>query len=78
MNKPLYVVAESFKFVRLFPLNQQDLPDEFKVLYYNSFLVLGIDILFTKFKCEKVEYVHRLYKKIYFTWVIPSLFLEFI
>jgi len=31
MNKPLYVVAESFKFVRLFPLNQHDLPDEFKV-----------------------------------------------
>ncbi|KAL4224087.1 Translation initiation factor [Mactra antiquata] len=30
MNKPLYVVAESFKFVRLFPLNQQDLPNEFK------------------------------------------------
>ncbi|XP_045171611.2 translation initiation factor eIF-2B subunit alpha-like [Mercenaria mercenaria] len=30
MNKPLYVVAESFKFVRLFPLNQHDLPNEFK------------------------------------------------
>ncbi|XP_058387251.1 translation initiation factor eIF-2B subunit alpha isoform X2 [Diceros bicornis minor] len=29
-NKPFYVVAESFKFVRLFPLNQQDVPDEFK------------------------------------------------
>ncbi|KAK9729757.1 translation initiation factor eIF-2B subunit alpha [Basidiobolus ranarum] len=25
-NKPFYVVAESFKFVRLFPLNQYDLP----------------------------------------------------
>lgn len=30
-NKPFYVVAESFKFVRLFPLNQQDVPDRFKV-----------------------------------------------
>lgn len=30
-NKPFYVVAESFKFVRLFPLNQQDVPDKFKV-----------------------------------------------
>ncbi|KAL5017493.1 hypothetical protein ScPMuIL_007082 [Solemya velum] len=30
MNKPFYVVAESFKFVRLYPLNQQDLPNQFK------------------------------------------------
>lgn len=30
MNKPCYVVAESFKFTRLYPLNQYDLPDEFK------------------------------------------------
>ncbi|TEA41377.1 hypothetical protein DBR06_SOUSAS7910051, partial [Sousa chinensis] len=32
-NKPFYVVAESFKFVRLFPLNQQDVPDKFKARY---------------------------------------------
>lgn len=32
-NKPFYVVAESFKFVRLFPLNQQDVPDKFKVSF---------------------------------------------
>lgn len=30
LNKPVYVICESFKFVRLYPLNQQDLPDEFK------------------------------------------------
>ena len=30
-NKLFYVVAESFKFVRLYPLNQQDVPDKFKV-----------------------------------------------
>ncbi|KAL0979397.1 hypothetical protein UPYG_G00184540 [Umbra pygmaea] len=29
-NKPFYVVAESFKFVRMYPLNQQDVPDRFK------------------------------------------------
>ncbi|XP_043924488.1 translation initiation factor eIF-2B subunit alpha [Protopterus annectens] len=29
-NKPFYVVAESFKFVRLFPLNQHDVPAKFK------------------------------------------------
>lgn len=27
LKKPFYVVAESFKFSRLFPLNQNDLPD---------------------------------------------------
>ena len=26
-------MCESFKFVRLYPLNQQDLPNEFKVIY---------------------------------------------
>lgn len=31
MKKPLYVLTESFKFSRIFPLNQVDLPDEFKV-----------------------------------------------
>ena len=30
-NKEVYVLAESFKFVRLYPLNQKDLPEEFKV-----------------------------------------------
>ena len=31
MNKPFYVVAESFKFARLYPLNQTDVPNHFKV-----------------------------------------------
>lgn len=30
VNKPFYVVAESFKFVRLYPLNQEDVPNHFK------------------------------------------------
>lgn len=30
MKKPFYVLTESFKFSRLFPLNQQDLPMEYK------------------------------------------------
>ncbi|KAL0271801.1 UNVERIFIED_CONTAM: hypothetical protein PYX00_008787 [Menopon gallinae] len=29
-SKPFYVLTESFKFVRLYPLNQRDLPSEFK------------------------------------------------
>ncbi|ODQ66351.1 alpha subunit of the translation initiation factor eIF2B [Nadsonia fulvescens var. elongata DSM 6958] len=32
-NKPLYVVAESHKFVRLFPLSPSDLPTEFPVQF---------------------------------------------
>lgn len=35
MKKPFYVLAESFKFSRLFPLNQQDLPKEYKVCQCN-------------------------------------------
>ena len=31
MNKPVYAVAESFKFVRAFPLSQRDVPDVYKV-----------------------------------------------
>lgn len=30
MKKPFYVLAESFKFSRLYPLNQRDLPNDFK------------------------------------------------
>lgn len=30
MKKPFYVLAESFKFSRLFPLNQRDLPNDYK------------------------------------------------
>lgn len=28
MGKPVYVAAESYKFARLYPLNQRDLPNE--------------------------------------------------
>ncbi len=31
LNKPVYVLCESFKFVRLYPLGQTDLPKEYKV-----------------------------------------------
>lgn len=31
MKKPFYVLTESFKFTRLYPLNQRDLPDDYKV-----------------------------------------------
>ena len=38
LNKPFYVVAESFKFVRMYPLNQDDLPNREKVLELRSML----------------------------------------
>lgn len=31
LNKPFYVVAESFKFVRMFPLHQEELPNRVNV-----------------------------------------------
>ncbi|GFO41230.1 translation initiation factor eif-2b subunit alpha [Plakobranchus ocellatus] len=42
MNKPVYVVAESFKFVRFFPLSQRDVPDEYK--YHASTISAGKDL----------------------------------
>lgn len=30
MNKPIYVLAESYKFVRLYPVNQSDIPERLK------------------------------------------------
>ena len=32
LKKPVYVLTESFKFSRIYPLNQRDLPNEFKYL----------------------------------------------
>lgn len=34
VKKPFYVLTESFKFARIYPLNQVDLPNEFKVNYH--------------------------------------------
>ena len=41
LNKPFYVVAESFKFVRMYPLNQDDLPNREKVWELRSKLTHG-------------------------------------
>jgi len=34
LNKPVYVGVESFKIVRFYPLNNRDIPDEFKVINF--------------------------------------------
>lgn len=47
MKKPFYVLSESFKFSRLYPLNQRDLPNEYKVrdaikiLLYNLLIFIN-------------------------------------
>lgn len=41
-NKPFHVLTESFKFSRVFPLNQRDLDKEFK--YLPSVLKSGVDL----------------------------------
>ncbi|KAL1506819.1 hypothetical protein ABEB36_006109 [Hypothenemus hampei] len=46
MKKPFYVLAESFKFSRLFPLNQQDLPAEYKVGIFVAFIQICIKCYF--------------------------------
>merc|ERR1712063_237280 len=43
MNKPFYVLAESFKFVRLYPLNSRDLPKE--LVYPSSVLESKCDLM---------------------------------
>ena len=37
MNKRVYVMAESIKFVKEYPLNQSDIPPEFKVNFWPFF-----------------------------------------
>lgn len=32
MNKPFYVLTESFKFSRIYPLNQKDIPNDYKYI----------------------------------------------
>lgn len=42
LNKPVYVGVESFKIVRFYPLNNRDIPDEFK--YKHSTIASGKDL----------------------------------
>lgn len=43
VKKPFYVLTESFKFARIYPLNQVDLPDEFKVIYFRIRFQINYD-----------------------------------
>lgn len=43
MKKPFYVLTESFKFSRLYPLNQRDIPNDFKVHNIFQYILSIID-----------------------------------
>uniref|UniRef100_T1J6K5 Translation initiation factor eIF2B subunit alpha n=1 Tax=Strigamia maritima TaxID=126957 RepID=T1J6K5_STRMM len=60
-NKPFYVLAESFKFARMYPLNQQDVPNHFK--YPASILSKGD----TTKEHPKVDYTPPSYITLLFT-----------
>ena len=58
MNKPFYVAAESYKFARLYPLNQRDFPEE---LYGNQVEESACDCsLSVEHKNVKVRYIGSL------------------
>lgn len=42
LKKPVFVLTESFKFSRIYPLNEMDLPNEFK--YLSSVIKSGKDL----------------------------------
>lgn len=62
MNKPFYVLSESFKFSRLYPLNQRDLPNSYKYLQRGN----GINDNFDKVH-PLVDYTPPLFITLIFT-----------
>ena len=42
MNKPVYAVAESFKFLRIYPLKQKEIPNQYKVSYHSVLLFVKL------------------------------------
>lgn len=65
MEKPFYVLAESFKFSRLFPLNQRDLPDDYK---YEKKSLRGGDVAGAIAKAHPlVDYTPPAYLTLLFT-----------
>jgi translation initiation factor eIF-2B subunit alpha len=52
LNKDVYVLAESIKFCKEFPLNQRDIPEKFKV-NFKSLLLFYLSILVSRFYTSK-------------------------
>ncbi|KHJ43941.1 initiation factor, subunit 2 family protein, partial [Trichuris suis] len=62
MNKPFYVLAESVKFVRAYPINQEGMPLRFK--YRNSLLKSGKDL---RKENPRIDYTPPSYINLLFT-----------
>lgn len=56
LNKPVYVAVESYKFVRLYPLNNRDIPDEFK--YKHSTIISKKDL---ELEHPLIDYTHPMF-----------------
>ncbi len=68
MNKPFYVAAESFKFVRFYPLNNRDLPDDFK---YKSSTIARLGKVNLTNEHPLVDYTPPAYITLLFTDIGP-------
>jgi translation initiation factor eIF-2B subunit alpha len=68
MNKPFYVAAESFKFVRYYPLNNRDLPDYFK---YKSSTIARLGGKNLESEHPLVDYTPPVYITLLFTDIGP-------
>lgn len=73
-SKPFYVLTESFKFVRLYPLNQRDLPPEFK---FSSAYKGKLNGTFYRYFCEICPARRKIQRpgRAHYpppTWVLPS------
>ena len=68
MNKPFYVAAESFKFVRFYPLNNRDLPDYFK---YKSSTIARVGKTNLATEHPLVDYTPPIYITLLFTDIGP-------
>ncbi len=68
MNKPFYVAAESFKFVRFYPLNNRDLPDHFK---YKSSTIARLGKTNLDTEHPLVDYTPPAYITLLFTDIGP-------
>lgn len=55
MKKPFYVLTESFKFSRLFPLGQWDLPEEYKVNCSYQEIVWDMVVVFNNYNNTRLD-----------------------
>jgi len=64
LKKPFYVAAESFKFTRMYPLNQSDLPE---LTAYAASEVVSSDAASVQVEAPKIDYTPPSYITLLFT-----------